>query len=155
LGEGPFHAEQVAQVELLGQRPPGFADLLLADHDLDAARPVHDLARLVLARQGAPGPALDRPARPVPDVEDMELALGAAGDASARGFAALGRLGVRVQGADLLNGHVLVEALAPRVDAQLLNRPELVESAGLVNVRGVCHGRPLSYWRISARCPLN
>ena len=46
-------ADQVAQVEHLGQRPALLADLLLADHDLDLAGPVPDVEEVHLALPAA------------------------------------------------------------------------------------------------------
>ncbi len=42
-------ADEVAQVEFLSQRPPGLADLLLAEVDLDLAGPVTNLEEMNLA----------------------------------------------------------------------------------------------------------
>src|SRR5262249_42478384 len=134
LAESAVHAQQVAQVELLGEGPPLLANLLLADIQLDAARPVENLARLVFPFEISGGTAHHRPTRPVHDVKKNDLGFDSPRHDASGGAHALRWLGVRRQGADRLDGLIPVEAAAPGVDAELFNRAELLESAGLVNI---------------------
>ena len=87
LAESAFDAEQIAEVEKLRQLPADLADLLLADHHLNAAGQVRHFLdfplafALDLARSGLAGPVFD--------IEKMDLAAlapadDAAGDAYAR-----------------------------------------------------------------------
>ena len=140
LAVGAVDADQVAEVEQLGQLPAGFADLLLAEHHLDAARQVGDLLDFSLAL------ALDfaqrRLAGPVLHVEEVDLAAlaaadDAAGDAHARPLVLrhVGR-----EGEDFLNRLMAVETAAPRVEAQRLDGLQLLGTAGLESILGFGHG---------------
>ncbi len=96
--QGPRDPQQVAQVEQLSQFPALFADLLLADHDLDLAGPVANLEEVDVplhpAQHDPPGDADFRP-----------------------GFRAVRRR--RFKLADITDGPVVVEPMAPRVKPQL------------------------------------
>src|SRR5262249_54582508 len=117
LAEAPVHPKKVAQVELLRQRPTGFADLLLPEHDLDAA-----------------GPVLE--------VQEMDLALSAALD-NPPGGADAGPLVLRQVGGQAADGRdrlMPVEPAAPRVEAELLDAAQLVGTADFENVLRFGHG---------------
>src|SRR5262249_489928 len=109
------HAEQVAQVEQLRQLPADLAYLLLADHDLDEARPRIDrFAGVPLALQLT----LRAVPRPVADLEEMQLARGAAQDQPAGGPDARRRRGVGFQAANVRDGLAVLEPPSPGVQAQ-------------------------------------
>ena len=112
-------ADQVAQVEFLRQLPARLADLLLAEHDLDPARPGRRTRSASCFSSLALGLARGRLAGPVLDVEEVDLAALAPADDAARCLDAAVRLPARrraVRG--LLDGRVSVEALAPRIEAE-------------------------------------
>src|SRR5262249_53224780 len=131
LAEGAIDADQVAEVEELRELPAGRANLPLADHHLDPARPVEVFGRLVLASdRGARGGV----ARPVPEVEEVELPLDAPAD-DAPGRAHLRALvvgQVARQREDLLDRLMVVEPAAPGVDSQSRDLSELVGTTRFV-----------------------
>src|SRR5262249_34565900 len=107
------------EVEVLGQLPTLLADLLLADHDLE-------LAAVAVAQRR----------RPVPQIDPVDLAAVAAqddapGDLDVRPLS-FGQLGGQLE--DVGDGRVAVETAAPGVEAERLDGPQLVGTAGLVGV---------------------
>ena len=118
-------ADDVAQVEAPRQRPVRLADLLLADEQLDVARPVADVGKDQLA-----GGALQHDASGGADLGPALLGWLAR-------LAVADRLDddLRLPGADLADGLVAVEAAAPGVEAELADLLELLASGGLEHVR--------------------
>ncbi len=129
LAVGPFDANEVAEIQLLRERPADLADLLLPDHHLHPARPVGELGCLVL---GVIGGRLARGelTGPVADVEKVNLAADASTDDASRRLddrpLVVGHVGRELQ--DRLDRLLPVEALAPRIDAELLDVAQLVQS---------------------------
>jgi hypothetical protein len=66
------HAKEVAQIQQLGQLPPGFAHLLLADHYLDTAGQVRDL--FASAFRVALDFPKDGPTGPIFEIQEVDLA---------------------------------------------------------------------------------
>jgi hypothetical protein len=114
--EVPVDADEVPQIEQLGQLPAQLADLLLAQQHLDFARLVPQIEEVQLALVAS---AHDPPRRP--DQRQVRLAE---------------RLGGQL--ADLADGHCPVETPAPGVDAQLLDAVQLFQAGqlGLICGRG-------------------
>ena len=100
------HAEQVAEVELLCQGPAFFTHLTLADHDLNAARPILQL-------------------------QEMRLAHAAAQDNAAGGAHARRRVGIVRRAAQHRDSLVAVEAAAPGIEPQLFYPAQVLTAAGL------------------------
>src|SRR4051794_35553800 len=67
--ERAFDAQEIAQVEVLRQRPALLADLLLADHHLDLAA-LHLAGFLVLAERRRPVPQIDPVYLPADPAQD-------------------------------------------------------------------------------------
>ena len=141
LAEAPFDADEIAEIEFLRDLPAELADLLLAQVDLDPARPVEDLGLFVLAFDVALGQLLDRLAGPVPEIEEVDLPLDPATDDATRHLDArplvVGDVGRQSQ--DLGDRHVAIEALTPRIDAERDEVVELVAATGFED--GIGHGR--------------
>ena len=109
LAEDPFDADQVAEIEQVGECPALFAHLLLAGHDLDAAGLIVQL-------------------------QEVDVPLVAAEDDAASGADPLGRIFIEGEarfGQNTGDGRVAIEPAAPRVEAERLNLAELFESAGV------------------------
>jgi len=126
--------DDVAQVETLGQGPVLGPDLRLADEHLDSAGPVLDVHEDQLA-----GPALqeDPPGRP-------HLGAALLGRPADRALSGRRELDLVLPRADVGNGHVAVEAAAPRVDVQLLDLAELVAARRLKH--GAAAGNVFAVW---------
>ena len=111
-------ADQVAQVELLGQFPVLLAHLLHADRHLDASGPVVQVEEDQLA-----GPAQEHDPPRRPDLRPVQ-------------FWRLARLGGRLgddlvlAGTDFADGRMVVEAVPPGVDAHFLYFAQLHASCG-------------------------
>ena len=111
-------ADQVAQVELLGQFPVLLAHLLHADRHLDASGPVVQVEEDQLA-----GPADEHDPPGGPDLRPVRAWR-------------LVRLGGRLvndlvlAGTDLADGRMIVEAVSPRVDAHFLYFMQFYASCG-------------------------
>src|SRR5262249_22787810 len=117
----------------LGEGPALIADLLLPHHDLNVARPGIDglagvLLALELALNAVPGP--------VGDFKEVQLAGEAAEDDAPRGADSGWRLRVGLQLANLLNRHPVVEAPAPRIDAEFGDLLQLLQPTEFISV---CH----------------
>jgi hypothetical protein len=119
---------------LLRQRPALLADLLLPDHDLDAARQVGDLFHgafpfaLQLAQCGF--------SRAVLDVEEMNLAALAPaddppGDAHPRPLV-VEKIARQLE--DVGDGCMAIKTAAPGIEPEALDRLELFGATGLETV---------------------
>src|SRR5262249_52435747 len=117
---------------------------LLPHHHLDTAGEIGNLLHFALlfsfdfAQGGPTGVILDIQEVDLPSLTPAD---DAAGGADARTLF-LGQ--VCRQGANLLDGHVAVEAAAPRVDAQLRDAAQLVLTAGFKTILWCSHGCELS-----------
>ena len=111
-------ADQVAQVELLGQFPVLLAHLVHADRHLDPSGPVVQVEEDQFA---GPPQEHDPPRRA--DLRPMQL-----GRLAGLG----GRFGddLAVAGADLADGRVIIEAMPPGVDAHFLYFAQLYAACG-------------------------
>ena len=104
LAQVAVHAEQVAEVELLGQCPAGFADLLLADIDLN-------------------------PAGPILEVEEKDLAHATPLHDPAGGTDPLWGRRVRRQGADVGDALMAVKASTPGIQTELFETVQFLGTA--------------------------
>ena len=104
--EGPVHSQEIAQVQCLGQRPTGLAHLLLAHEHLNSSGPIAD-------------------------VQEVDLALEAALDDAAGNSNFRWRRLLRRQRPNLADRPMAVKTSAPRIQTELFNPAQLVDSAGL------------------------
>src|SRR5262249_5074089 len=121
------------------ESPASVADLLLPEHDLNPARPDGELGRLMLVLVGRSGLASGDVARPVTQVKPVDLALNApTADASGR-FQAVPAVVGKVAGQfeDFLDRLMSVETMAPRIETELLDVPQLVQTT---TFGGIVHG---------------